>query len=40
MLFKDIRKLYAQWKAEGEYELTPKGKIRRLSTEMMHDWRV
>ena len=39
--FKDnIRKLYAQWMAEGGHSLTPTGKIRRPSIELMCSWIV
>jgi len=35
--FKDVRTLCTQWMAEGGHEMTPTGKIRRPSTEMMCD---
>jgi hypothetical protein len=39
--FKDnARKLYTQWMAKGGHEVTPTGKIRRLSIEVMCDWIV
>jgi hypothetical protein len=39
--FKDnVRKLYTQWMAKGGHKLTPTGKIRRPSIEMMCDWIV
>jgi hypothetical protein len=39
--FKDnVREVYTQWMAKGGHELTPTGKIRRPSIEMMCDWIV
>lgn len=32
----NVTKLYTEWLTEG-YDLTPKGMIRRLSSEMMCD---
>lgn len=37
--FKDnVRRLYAEWMAEGQHALTPSGKIRRPSVELLCDW--
>ena len=38
--FKDIRKLHAQWMAEGGHSLKPTGKIRRPSIELTCSWIV
>lgn len=37
--FKDnVRRLYAEWMAEGEHALTPGGKIKRPSVELLCSW--
>uniref|UniRef100_A0A023GJZ4 Putative tigger transposase n=1 Tax=Amblyomma triste TaxID=251400 RepID=A0A023GJZ4_AMBTT len=37
--FKDnVRRLYAEWMAMGQHDLTPSGKIRRPSVEMLCSW--
>uniref|UniRef100_A0A147BLR1 Putative pogo transposable element n=1 Tax=Ixodes ricinus TaxID=34613 RepID=A0A147BLR1_IXORI len=37
--FKDnVRRLYAEWMAEGQHDLTPAGKIRRPSVEQLCSW--
>lgn len=39
--FKDnVRRLYAAWMAEGQHDLTPGGKIRRPSVEVLCSWIV